>query len=363
MEAKTPREEGYFMPAEWEPHEGTWLQWPQNKIYSRYELKLEGIWLNMVDALNDHESVHLVVADERQQEHVSQQLQYHGIGLQNVDFHTIKTDDVWVRDNGPIFVINDKGQVAITDWVFNGWGDRFDYQLDNQVPASIAEQLDLPIFEVPMVLEAGAVEVNGKGTFHVTRSSIIDLYRNPGMSQEEIEETLGYYLGVDHFIWLTGAGRGECDLWGDETDCHIDIVARFTDETTLLYNWTEDTSDPRHDMCALSYAAMQHSTTESGKSLSLVPLPLPEVHQTTTMTKWRKNTFTDAAYSNYLVANNVVLVPVYGHKNDDRALKIIGEHFPGREIISIEVVGLIEHGGAVGCVTQPQPAAVGTQGE
>ena len=363
MTGKTPRDEGYIMPAEWEPHEGTWLQWPQNKIYSRYELKLEGIWLNMVDALNDHENVHLVVADDRQRDHVAAQCQYHGIGLHNVDFYLIPTDDIWARDNGPIFVINDKGGMAVTDWGFNGWGDRFDYKLDNQVPAKIAELMDLPIFKAPLVLEAGAVEVNGKGTFLATRSSIIDPYRNPGQSQADIEEVLSQYLGLNHFIWLTGAGRGECDLWGDETDCHIDIVARFTDEATLLVNWTEDTSDPRSDMCALSYAELQRSTTESGKSLNLVPLPLPQVHQTTTMTKWRKNTFTDAAYSNYLVANNVVLVPVYGHKNDDRSLKIIGEHFPDREIISIEVVGLIEHGGAIGCVTQPQPAAVITQGE
>jgi len=363
MADQTPCSLGFRMPAEWEHHEGTWLQWPQNKIYSRYELKLEGIWLNMVDALNDHENVHLVVADEHQRDHVAAQLQYHGIGLQNVDFFLIPTDDVWARDNGPIFVTNDQGEVAITNWAFNGWGERFDHELDNQVPAKIAEQLGFPLFEAPMVLEAGAVEVNGKGTFLATRSSIIDLHRNPGMSQEEIEETLTQILGVDHFIWLTGAGRGECDLWGDETDCHIDIVARFSDESTLFYNWTEDTKDPRYDMFAKSYAELQRTATEAGKPLTLVPLPLPEVHQTTQMTKWRKNTFTDAAYSNYLVANEVVLVPVYGHKNDDRALKIIAEHFPGREIIGIEVVGLIEHGGAIGCVTQPQPAAVEAQGE
>ena len=359
---QTPRSLGHSMPAKWEPHEGTWLQWPQSKMYARNELKLEGIWLNMVDALNDHEMVHLVVADERQREHVAGQLRYHGIGLNNVDFFIIPTNDVWARDNGPIFVTNDEGGVAITDWTFNGWGDRFDYDLDNLVPARIAEQLDLPLFEAPLVLEAGAVEVNGSGTFLATRSSIIDLRRNPGMSQEEIEEALRQYLGVEHFIWLTGAGRGVCDLWGDETDCHIDIVARFSDQSTLIYNWTDDTSDPRYEMFKISYAELMDAATETGQALDLIPLPLPEVHQTTQMTKWRKNTFTDAAYSNYLVANQVVLVPVYGHKNDERALKIIAEHFPGREIIGIEVVGLIEHGGAIGCVTQPQPAARKPQG-
>ena len=346
------------MPAEWEPHEGTWLQWPQDKVYRGYELKLERIWLNMVDALHNHENVHLIVSGERQRDHVAYQLNYHAIGLDNVDFYIIPTNDVWARDNGPIFVINDDGETAITDWVFNGWGERFPYDLDDKVPSTIGAKLNLPVFNAPRVLEAGAVEVNGKGTFMATRTSVIDPYRNPGMSQEDIEMILSQYLGVTHFIWLTGAGRGECDQWGDETDSHIDIVARFTDETTVLYNCTHNLSDPRYRMLARSYEELKEATTEAGKTLTLVPLPLPEVHQTSKMTDWRVSTFSDAAYSNYLIANNVVLVPVYGHANDERGLKIIAEHFPGREIIGIEVVALIEHGGAIGCVTQPQPMPV-----
>ena len=345
----------FYMPAEWEPHEGTWLQWPQDIVYRGYELKLERIWLNMVEALHDHENVHLVVSSERQQEQVTNQLLYHKIGLKNVDFHIIPTNDVWARDNGPIFVVNDDGDVAITDWVFNGWGNRFPHDLDDKVPSAIGMDLEIPVFRVPLVLEAGAVDVNGKGTFLATKTSIIDSYRNPGMSQADIEAVLSHYLGVTNFIWLTGAGRGECDLWGDETDSHIDIVARFVDESTVLYNWTNNLSDPRYKMLAKSFDELSAAATESGKPLTLVPLPLPEVFQTSSMTDWRKSSFTDAAYSNYLIANNVVLVPVYGHKNDERGLKIIAEHFPGREVIGIEVVALIEHGGAIGCVTQPQP--------
>jgi len=349
------------MPAEWEPHEGTWLQWPQDKVYKGYELKLERIWLNMVEALHEHEKVHLIVNGEKQQDHIIGQLVYHGIGLKNILFHIIPTNDIWARDNGPIFVLNKEGQVAITDWNFNGWGDRFPYDLDNKVPSRIGEQLGIHVFKPSMVLEAGGVEVNGKGTFLATRTSIIDPYRNPGMSQSDIEEVLNQYLSVTHFIWLTGAGRGECDKWGDETDSHIDIVARFTNESTVLYNRTTNLSDPRYQMLNKSYEELKTATTESGKHLTLVPLPLPEVHQTTTMTDWRKNTFSDAAYSNYLIANNVVLVPVYGHANDETALAIIAEQFPHREVIGIEVVALIEHGGAIGCVTQPQPMPVNSE--
>jgi agmatine deiminase len=358
METMTPRALGYSMPAEWEPHEGTWLQWPQDKVYRGYELKLERIWLNMVETLHTHENVHIVVSGERQQDHIVDQLVYHNIGLKNIDFYILPTNDVWARDNGPIFVVSEDGGVAITDWSFNGWGNRFPHDLDDQVPSLIGEQLDVPVFKAPMVLEGGAVSVNGKGTFLATSTSIIDAYRNPGMSQEEIESVLNAYLGVHHYIWLTGAGRGECDRWGDATDSHIDIIARFADESTVLYNWCDNVSDPRYSMLLKSYDELKDATTESGRPLNMVPLPLPEVHQTSKMTDWRSSTLADAAYSNYLIANNIVLVPVYGHADDERALKIIAEHFSDREVIGIEVVALIEHGGAIGCVTQPQPLPI-----
>lgn len=358
MTEKTLNPTDFYMPAEWEPHEGTWLQWPQDKVYKGNELKLERIWLNIIEALHEHEIVHIIVSGEMQRDHIGNQLEYHRIGLKNIDFQIIPTNDVWARDNGPIFVINNEGDTVITDWTFNGWGDRFPSALDDKVPGHVGENKNIPVFKVPMVLEGGAVEINGKGTFLATRSSIIDSYRNLGMSQEQIEKELSRYLGVKHFIWLTGAGRGECDQWGDETDSHIDIVARFTNENTVLYNWTSDLSDPRYKMLAKSLEELQAATDQSGKPLILVPLPLPEVHQTSTMTDWHKSTLTDAAYSNYLIANNVVLVPVYGHRNDQTALSIIREQFPDRDVVGIEVVALIEHGGAIGCVTQPQPQAM-----
>ncbi|NIN65905.1 MAG: peptidyl-arginine deiminase, partial [Anaerolineae bacterium] len=136
---------------------------------------------------------------------------------------------------------------------------------------------------------------------------------------------------------------------------HIDIVARFTDESTVLHNWTDNSTDPRYSSFVKTYEELQEATTESGKRLTLVPLPVPESYQTSAMATWRQSTLADAAYSNYLVANGVVLVPVFGHENDERGKGIIQEQFPNREVIGINAVGLIEHGGAIGCVTQPQP--------
>jgi agmatine deiminase len=354
----TPSQLGFYMPAEWQRHEGTWLQWPHDKPERGLQLKVERTWLTMVDVLHSYENVHIAVCDERQRDHVMYQLQFFGIGMKNVDLHIIPTDDFWARDNGPIFVVNDEGGLSITDWIFNGWGERYAYQVDNQVPSLIGRKLSLPVYNPPMVLEGGAVEVNGTGTFLATKTSIIDLHRNPGKSQEEIEAILTQFLGVKHFIWLSGAGRGECEKWGDETDSHIDGAARFTNESTVLYNWTADTSDPQRAALEQTYRELQEATTESGKPLTLVSLPVPKggVYRTSPpQHPWHRSGLAPAVYTNYYVANGVVLVPVYGNVNDERAKAVIGEQFPGRTVVGIECVGLAEGGGMIHCVTQQQP--------
>jgi agmatine deiminase len=356
MSNETLNHQDFYMPAEWEQHEGTWLQWPNDKHFARQRLMFERVWLTMVEALHDNENVHIIVEDESQRDHVIYLLRSYGIGEKNTDFCVIPFDDIWVRDNGPIFVLDERGNLAITNWRFNGWGGRHNFPLDDRVPAVIGEQLSVPVFEPPLVLEGGAVEVNGKGTFMATRASILNTNRNPNIRQAEVEATLKDYLGVEHFIWLTGAGTPECDQWGDDTDSHIDIVARFTSDSTVLYNWSEDESDPRFPMLARHYDELQSASTESGKSLTLVRLPVPSngVHRIS-KNKTFSTTLTDAAYSNYLVANEVVLVPVFGNVNDQRAKKIIQEQFPDRQVIGIDVVSLNENGGAIHCVTQQQP--------
>jgi agmatine deiminase len=357
-EKLTPLAEGYRMPAEWEPHEGTWLQWPQENLYRGYELKLERLWLMMTEVLADKENVHLVVADQAQQEHVGAQLRYFGIGQQNIDFHLIPTEDIWARDNGPIFITNPAGEVAITDWNFNGWGERFPHALDKQVPGMIGEQINCTVFNPPMVLEGGAVEVDGQGMMMATRTSIIDPHRNSGMKQEDIEKVLKDYLGVNSILWLEGAGRGECEKWGDTTDSHIDIVARFTPQKALFYNFTEDPTDPRYAMFQTHKQELERLRKQSGLAYTPVPLPVPVggVFQVSGEIDWRATGFSDAAYSNYYLANGVVLVPVFGNKADQEAMAIISEHFPDREVVGLDCVGLTEDGGAIHCVTQQQPA-------
>jgi len=355
----------FYMPAEWEEHEGTWLQWPHDDQWPGYQLKQEKNWLLMAGALHEHENVHIIVQDERRREHIEQQLKFFDIGLENIDFHVIPTNDMWARDDGPIFVVNREGKLAITNWRFNGWGGRYEHEMDNQVPSRVGKGLSIPVFSPPMVMEGGAVEVNGKGTFMGTRTSIINPNRNSGKSQEDIEEIIKQYLGIKHFIWLTGMSADDPELGGEDTDCHIDGSARFVNESTVLYSWSDDeTSSVFRRILKVHYDELRSATTESGKPLTLVPLPNTKcpVYSTShigaggSLTKSTEAIeLGEGIYCNYLVANGVVLVPIYGDANDDSALKIIGEQFPDREIIGIDARTIYENGGMIHCVTQQQP--------
>jgi len=269
-------EKKYQMPAEWEPHEGTWLFWPHKHTQPGHELRLEGIWLQISQALVGRENLHIVAYDEAHRDHIEKQLTYFGIGLTDVSFYIMPTNDVWARDTGPIFVYDEDKNLVLTDWAFNGWGNRFKYNLDTQIAKSIGNALDLPVHSLPMVLEGGSVEVNGAGTFMGTRSSIMNTNRNPGWSQEKVEEILSDYLGVNYFIWLTGAGNEAADRLGGVTDTHIDGTARFTSESTVLYSWAEDESDPRYALYAKCYKELQEVVLSTGKRLDLVALPTPK---------------------------------------------------------------------------------------
>jgi agmatine deiminase len=333
----TPAQAGFYMPAEWEKHEGTWLQWPHDSTYPGHQMRLEHIWLAMTQALHEHECVHIVVPDEG-----------------SIDIRTFPTNDVWARDSGPIFLVNDRGELAATDWNFNGWGERYPYDLDRLVPAGIASMVPVPLFKAPITLEGGGIEVNGKGTLLATLSSIENPNRNPGKTLEEIEDALRQYLGVKHFVWLTGK-RGMGD-----TDFHTDGAARFVDESTVLYSWTEDESHPRYPYFKQHLRELESAVTESGKSLTLLPVPVTEARVCATLGAATIAPFEQrpslGLYANYYVANEVVLVPVYGDANDARAKAIIAEHFPGRRVVGILAHMLAELGGMIHCVTQQQPA-------
>ncbi len=350
--------QSYRMPAEWEKHEGTWLQWPHMLTHGtyHYQLRLEGIWLQIVQGLYGHENIHIVACDEAHRDHIEAQLKYFGMGGSGVDFHIIPTNDVWARDTGAIFVHDQVGKPAAIDWKFNGWGNRFEHDLDEKVAGIMGGITDVPILTPSLVLEGGSVEINGNKTFMGTRSSILNDNRNPNVGQDEVEKLFRKYFGVDHFIWLSGVGNEDSEKLGGVTDTHIDGTARFTNENTVVHSIAEDENDSRYSVYSNIREELKKSSLSTGKKLDLIELPIPRngVHQVTPV-KWSKTTVTPASYCNFYVANGVVLVPLFGNVNDERARKILSEQFPQREIIGINVVNLIENGGALHCVTQQQP--------
>ena len=358
---KTPRALGYVMPAEWEPHEGTWLQWPHDDTYEGHQMHLEHLWLAMTEALHEHEIVHIIVPDERRAEHLHHQVAFYGFDESHIDIQMIATDDVWVRDNGPIFIKNERGELAVTEWNFNGWGERYSFEKDRMVPKKVAENLAMRLFKAPITLEGGGIEVNGKGTLIATRSSIINPNRNPGVSQEVIDSVIKDYLGIEHIIWLSGAPREFCDAVGSDTDLHVDGYARFSDEATVLYSWTDEENNVFYPYLKKHREELGSAVTESGKSLNLVALPKPvnaayKDNSNSTRPPF-KSVSSLGVYANFYIANKVVLVPVYGDINDANAKSIIAEHFPDREIIGIPAPTLAALGGMMHCVTQQQPLA------
>jgi agmatine deiminase len=313
----------------------------------------------MTMALCEHEIVHIIVPDERRREHLHHQLTYYGLNEGGLDIHMISNDDVWVRDCGPIFLVNDQDELAVTMWNFNGWGERYPFKKDRLVPKRVAEALSLPMFTGPITLEGGAIEVNGQGTLIATQSSIINANRNPGKSQAEIETAIKDYLGIEHIIWLTGASREFCDHVGSDTDLHVDGYARFTDESTVLYSWTDNEANVFFPILKQHYDELREARTESGKPLTLVCLPKPKNEMYSTILSSTRPPFDQklslGTYANFYIANKVVLVPIYGDVNDANAKSIIAEHFPDREIIGIPAWATAELGGMMHCVTQQQP--------
>jgi agmatine deiminase len=359
MNDKTPRDLGYYMPAEWEPHEGTWLIWPHDDTHKKSQLHLEHIWLEMTIALHENETVQIVVTDKARRDHLMQQIKYYGISESKIEVHVIPNNDVWVRDCGPIFLVNSQGNLAVTEWNFNGWGERYPFEKDRLVPKRVANLFSLPLLTAPITLEGGAIEINGQGTLVATRSSILNPNRNPGLSLDEIETAIKDYLGIKHIVWLSGAPRKFCDMVGSDTDLHVDGYARFTDESTMLYSWTDDESNNFYPYLKQHRDELRNARTESGKPFTLVPLPKPKNEMYSTLSSSTKPPFESVlslgTYANFYIANNVVLVPVYGDINDANAKSIISEHFPGRDVIGIPAWATAERGGMMHCVTQQQP--------
>ncbi|HQD08436.1 MAG TPA: agmatine deiminase family protein [Flavihumibacter sp.] len=337
----------YTMPEETDTHEGTWLQWPHEYQYGKtYRNRLDQTWVDMTKELASSEKVHLIVYDESEQTRVTALLTDAGVALTNIDFSIYKTDDVWVRDNGPIYVKDKNGNLQIEDWGFNGWGNKAAFDNCNAIPAKIAAKQGKTAVDINgiMINEGGSVEIDGKGTLMACKSSILNNNRNPGMTQAQAEAIFTKYLGVTNFLWLDGQAGLEI------TDQHIDGFARFGNTTTIVTMEQADLLD--FDVLQTDIDKLFAAKNKSGQAYNFLTLPLS---QNDVVTTYGKNLGYKGSYCNYYIANTKVLVPIYNDPNDAVAMAKIQTLYPTRKVVGIDVRNLYANGGMVHCVTQQQP--------
>ncbi|MCC7086865.1 MAG: agmatine deiminase family protein [Pirellulales bacterium] len=333
---------GYSMPAEWERHASTWLAWP-HKLESwpgRFEL-IPPIFARFVKTLARFERVNVLAGGTA----VMAKAQGMVGDVPNVTLHDIPTNDAWVRDHGPTFLVGlDQLPPALVDWQYNAWGGKYPpFDLDNDVPRRIAEVTDRQRFSPGIVLEGGAIDTNGRGTFLTTEQCLLNPNRNPKLSRTDIEQYLAGYLGAKKILWL---GEG---IEGDDTDGHIDELARFVGPRTVVAVVEEDPADANYRPLQDNYKRLQHMTDEDDRPLEIVPLPMPRpMHY--------EGQRIPGSYCNFYLANGVAVVPEFGDPSDARVNETLAKLLPDREIVAIPARDLFWGLGAFHCLTQQEPA-------
>lgn len=343
---KSPAKLGFRMPAEWEPQEAVWLSWPHKKAsWPGLFRNIPATFAGFVAAISHRETVRINCAADLQPK-AKRLCQKAGASTERVEWYDHPTNDAWCRDHGPIFVKHRQtGEVALTDWMHNAWGDKYPpYDLDNEIPPSIARALKLRRFEKSMVLEGGSIDVNGKGLLLTTEQCLLHPNRNPQLTRPQIERVLKDYLGVRRILWL------EEGIVGDDTDGHIDDITRFFRTDGILTCVEPNRRDPNHRLLAINRERLQCFTTITGRPIEVVELPMPAP----VIIKGER---VPASYANFLIINDAVLVPTFRQsRRDQRACAIIGECFPEREIVPVDCAELIWGLGTLHCLSQQQPA-------
>jgi agmatine deiminase len=337
----TPAALGYRMPAEWEPHAATWLSWPHNRDTwpGRFE-PIPDVWRQFVEALAPHETVHVLASGE-----ALKQANTMVGAIENVILHDVPTNDAWIRDHGPTFLVaRDDAEPALVDWEYNAWGGKYPpFDADNAVPGRIAEITSRRVFRPGIVMEGGAIDTNGEGLFLAARSCLTDPNRNPGADTDAIERYLANYLGAKRTIWIDGS------MAGDDTDGHVDQLARFVGPSTVVVPLEEDPNDENFASLAATAAQLGNETDLHGRPLRVVELPMPAA-------VYFGDTRAPACYANFYIANNVVLVPQYGDPADAKALAILAGLFPDRRAVGLPARDLVWGLGTLHCGSQQEPA-------
>jgi agmatine deiminase len=383
--ATTPKSLGYRMPAEWSRHSGTLLSWPANRETWPGERlnRVEKVYADIVETLSRFEPVHLLIPDSTTEVRMRRALKDRTINAANLILHRIPTNDVWVRDCGPIMLKRTgtvhefqagkkmtgthQGSIAgtgthggsagtsedspasagviMTDWGYNAWGGKYPpYDDDNRIPEYFGAKYGIPRVDPGIILEGGSVETDGEGTLITTKSVLLNPNRNPGLSAEKIEWYLKEYLGMDRVIWL---GDG---LAGDDTDGHIDDLTRFLNTNTLMTMVSEKTGDVNYRALSENLEQLRDLRRHDGSRYEIIPVHLPETRIEGTTVDGSE--YVPASYANFYIANDVVILPVYDKKYDGGVIEMMQHYFPDRHIAAIPSADLVWGQGSVHCITQ-----------
>ena len=318
---------------DWAP----WLSWV-DRVYSQ-----------IAKAVTDCESLLIVCYDRQHQAHITGLLRQQAIDTKRLHFYIVRSNDSWARDHGPITTLQN-GVPMLLDFGFNGWGGKFEATLDDRINQSLYSQkafADVDMEAWPMILEGGSIDSDGQGTLLTTEHCLLTPTRNPQLDKAAVEALLKTGLGVERILWLS---KGE--LLGDDTDSHIDMLARFCDTNTIAYTSCNDAADHHYQPLQEMAEQLMTFSTAAGKPYKLISLPIPKPIYSADGQRL------PASYANFLIINRAVLVPVYGDDNDTLALQRLAACFPGREVIGINCRALIEQYGSLHCITMQLPKGV-----
>ena len=343
----TPKELGYYFPAEFAPHDATWLSWPHkeaswpgkiNTIYPAYcEFILE---------VTRGEKVCINVNDEAMKNFATEKLLEASADLSKIEFFFHPTNDAWCRDHGPAFLVNprlEQNKKIIIDWGYNAWGNKYPpYDLDDVIPTLIGKHYGLPVYHPGIVMEGGSVEFNGSGTLLTSTACLLNPNRNPHLNRQQIETYLQNYYGVEQILWVDEG------IEGDDTDGHIDDTVRFVNADTVLTVVEEDTNDENYALLQRNLKQLTQMRLLNGKQLNIIELPMPGKLE-------YEGQRLPCSYANFYIANKSVIVPVFKSQNDDKALQIIQQCFPDRAVIGIDSRDIIWGLGSFHCLSQQEP--------
>jgi agmatine deiminase len=354
----TPAALGYRWPAEWEPQASIWLSWPRNPAtWPDHFEPVPAEFAQFVRLIAEYEPVNILAggSEKADQEVMAQAKSLIG-NLKNVTLYDIPTNDSWCRDHGPTFLAaNPKSKIqnpkslppALVDWGYNAWGGKYPpFDLDNEVPRHIAELQNRRRFVPGIILEGGAIDGNGDGCILTTKSCLLNPNRNPQLEQAGIERYLHGYLAAEKILWLTGG-----EIAGDDTDGHIDQIARFVNPTTIVVSSCDDKNDDNYEPTQQNIRELKQLTNQRDRPFEIVPLPLPPP-------LFCDDQRLPAGYCNFLIANGVVIVPQFGDPADEAAIKALQPLFPNRDVRGCPSLALVWGLGSFHCLSQQEPQAI-----